>query len=84
MSDLFAQEPSAPLAEALRPKTLDEVIGQSHLLGEGKPLRLAFQSGKPHSMIFWGRLVSENNTCTSHGHCIQVRVHRLVGGLVWC
>ena len=59
MSDLFAQEPSAPLAEALRPKTLDEVIGQSHLLGEGKPLRLAFQSGKPHSMIFWGRLVSE-------------------------
>jgi len=54
MSDLFAQEPIAPLAEALRPKTLDEVIGQSHLLGEGKPLRLAFQSGKPHSMIFWG------------------------------
>jgi len=54
MSELFAQEPSAPLAEALRPKTLDEVIGQSHLLGEGKPLRLAFQSGKPHSMIFWG------------------------------
>jgi putative ATPase len=52
--DLFAQEPVAPLAEALRPKALDEVIGQSHLLGEGKPLRLAFQSGKPHSMIFWG------------------------------
>ncbi len=54
MSDLFAQESVAPLAEALRPKTLDEVVGQSHLLGEGKPLRLAFQSGKPHSMIFWG------------------------------
>ena len=54
MSDLFAQEALAPLAEALRPKTLDEVVGQSHLLGEGKPLRLAFQSGKPHSMIFWG------------------------------
>lgn len=54
MSDLFTQEPVAPLAEALRPRTLDEVIGQSHLLGEGKPLRLAFQSGKPHSMIFWG------------------------------
>lgn len=44
----------APLAERLRPKTLDEIIGQSHLLGEGKPLRLAFQSGKPHAMIFWG------------------------------
>ena len=57
MADLFAQEPgfqNTPLAEALRPKTLDEVIGQSHLLGDGKPLRLAFQSGKPHSMIFWG------------------------------
>jgi putative ATPase len=54
MSDLFAQTPIAPLAEALRPKTLDEVVGQSHLLAEGKPLRLAFQSGKPHSMIFWG------------------------------
>jgi putative ATPase len=33
---------------------LSDVVGQSHLLGEGKPLRLAFQSGKPHSMIFWG------------------------------
>ncbi|MEK8049039.1 replication-associated recombination protein A [Ideonella sp. DXS22W] len=54
MPDLFSAEPAPPLAEALRPRTLDEVIGQRHLLGEGKPLRLAFQSGKPHSMIFWG------------------------------
>ena len=54
MPDLFTQDPVAPLAEALRPKTLDEVVGQSHLLGEGKPLRLAFASGKPHSMILWG------------------------------
>lgn len=54
MSDLFSQTPIAPLAEALRPKTLDEVIGQAHLLGAGKPLSVAFQSGKPHSMIFWG------------------------------
>ncbi len=53
--DLFAASaPAAPLAERLRPKHLDEVIGQSHLLGEGKPLRLAFQSGKLHSMILWG------------------------------
>jgi putative ATPase len=43
-----------PLAEILRPKILDEVVGQSHLLGQGKPLRLAFESGKPHAMIFWG------------------------------
>ena len=46
--------PAAPLAEILRPKTLDEVVGQSHLLGESKPLRLAFQSGKLPSMILWG------------------------------
>jgi putative ATPase len=54
MADLFSHEPVAPLAETLRPKALDDVIGQSHLLGEGKPLRLAFQSGKAHSMILWG------------------------------
>ncbi len=54
MENLFAREPAPPLAEALRPTVLDEVIGQSHLLGPGKPLRLAFQSGKPHSMILWG------------------------------
>jgi putative ATPase len=55
MSDLFGKpEPRAPLAEALRPKSIDEVVGQQHLLGPGKPLRLAFESGKPHSMILWG------------------------------
>ena len=54
MTDLFSREPALPLAEALRPKTLDELVGQSALLGEGRPLRLAFQSGKPHSMILWG------------------------------
>jgi putative ATPase len=55
MSDLFAPaQPAAPLAERLRPKHIDEVIGQSHLLGAGRPLRLAFQSGKLHSMILWG------------------------------
>ena len=57
-ADLFAAgsslAPPAPLAELLRPATLDEVIGQSHLIGPGKPLRLAFESGVPHSMILWG------------------------------
>ena len=43
-----------PLAERLRPRTLAEVIGQEHLTGEGMPLRIAFESGKPHSMILWG------------------------------
>lgn len=43
-----------PLAERLRPKTIDEVVGQQHLLGPGKPLRVAFEEGRPHSMILWG------------------------------
>ena len=56
MNDLFAkQEPEAPLADRLRPRTLEEFVGQSHLLGPGKPLRLAFEAGKPHSMILWGQ-----------------------------
>ncbi|WP_420820837.1 replication-associated recombination protein A [Sphaerotilus mobilis] len=45
---------SIPLAERLRPRTLDEVIGQHDLLDAGKPLRVAFESGQPHSMILWG------------------------------
>ena len=52
---MFARkEPQAPLAERLRPRTLDDLVGQAHLLGPGKPLRLAFAAGKPHSMILWG------------------------------
>jgi len=55
LNSLFSpNQPQAPLAEQLRPQTLDEVVGQSHLLGQGKPLRLAFQSGKLPSMILWG------------------------------
>jgi len=54
VSDLFSQPHPVPLAEALRPATLDEVIGQQHLLGPGKPLRLAFEARKLHSLILWG------------------------------
>ncbi|HWH81484.1 MAG TPA: replication-associated recombination protein A [Burkholderiaceae bacterium] len=50
----FDDAPDAPLAERLRPKTLAEVIGQPQLLGPGKPLRVAFESGRLHSMILWG------------------------------
>jgi putative ATPase len=54
-SDLFTVEnPATPLAERLRPKTIDEVVGQRHLLAPGKPLEVAFSSHKPHSMILWG------------------------------
>ena len=55
MQDLFTTAPSGvPLAERMRPRTIDEVVGQSHLLAAGKPLRVAFESGRPHSMILWG------------------------------
>jgi putative ATPase len=43
-----------PLADRLRPQSLDEYVGQSHLLGTGAPLRRALESGRPHSMILWG------------------------------
>ena len=43
-----------PLAERMRPAKIDDVIGQQHLLGAGKPLRVAFDSGDPHSMLLWG------------------------------
>ena len=45
---------TVPLAERLRPRTLDEVVGQRHLLGEGRPLRVAFDAGRLPSMILWG------------------------------
>ncbi len=48
------QQPYQPLAEKLRPRVLDEVIGQRHLLGPGMPLRTAFEAGRLHSMILWG------------------------------
>lgn len=54
MTDLFSSTPRAPLAEQLRPESLDEVVGQSHLLGPGKPLRLALDSQRLHSFILWG------------------------------
>ena len=56
MTDLFEKQniSNVPLAEQLRPQKLEDVIGQAHLLGPGKPLYIAFKSGKPHSMILWG------------------------------
>jgi len=54
-ADLFpAPQPNAPLAEQMRPQRLEDVVGQTHLLGEGKPLSVAARSGKLHSMILWG------------------------------
>src|SRR5881396_783581 len=56
MNDLFsgASTGAVPLAERLRPRSIDDVVGQRHLLAPGKPLAVAFAAGKPHSMILWG------------------------------
>lgn len=71
MTDLFTQrKPIAPLAERLRPQSLNEIIGQTHLLGAGKPLRLAFESGKPHSMILWGPPGSGKTTLARLMACV--------------
>src|SRR3954469_9635526 len=54
--DLFSAsgEVNVPLAERLRPKSVEEMVGQRHLRGEGKPLWVALKAGRPHSMILWG------------------------------
>ena len=49
-----AADATRPLADRMRPRTLDEFIGQDHILGPGKPLRTAIEAGRAHSMIFWG------------------------------
>ncbi len=54
MTKAPAHAATQPLAERLRPRTLGQVVGQQHLLGPGMPLRIAFESGRPHSCILWG------------------------------
>jgi putative ATPase len=55
MRDLFAAEHAyQPLADRMRPQNLQQMVGQSHLLAQGKPLRQAIEAGKLHSMLFWG------------------------------
>jgi putative ATPase len=70
--DLFESQPAAapasapaPLADRMRPRTLDEVVGQEHLLGPGKVLRRALESGELHSMILWGPPGSGKTTLAS-------------------
>lgn len=53
-ADTSVPDPSRPLADRMRPRSLEEVVGQQHLLAPGKPLRRAIESGQLHSMILWG------------------------------
>jgi len=53
-ADTSAPDPSRPLADRMRPRSLEEVVGQQHVLGPGKPLRRAIESGQLHSLILWG------------------------------
>ena len=70
--DLFEQPasaagpaPAGPLADRMRPRSLDEIIGQEHLLGPGRVLRAAIESGELHSMILWGPPGSGKTTLAS-------------------
>jgi putative ATPase len=63
--DAVPAPPNAPLADRMRPRTLDEVVGQEHLLGPGRVLRTAIETGELHSMILWGPPGSGKTTLAS-------------------
>jgi len=63
-----------PLANRMRPRTLDEFVGQEHLLGPGKPLRVLIERGAPGSLIFWGPPGSGKTTL---GHLIAAATRRV-------
>jgi putative ATPase len=60
-----APRPPAPLADRMRPRSLDEIVGQEHLLGPGRVLRAAIETGELHSMILWGPPGSGKTTLAS-------------------
>ncbi len=70
----------APLAERMRPRTLDEYVGQDHLLAPGKPLRLAIESDDATSMVFWGPPGDrQNHACKDHRANDPGQLHRIFG-----
>lgn len=79
------REPQAPLAERMRPRTIDEVVGQQHLLRPGGPLRQAIESGNPPSMVFWGPPGSGKTTLAAviaaHTHARMVWFSAVTGGV---
>lgn len=78
MSFDFIEDDFRPLAARMRPSTLDEYCGQSHLLGNGKPLRKAIEAGSIHSMILWGPPGTGKTTLAEIiAHRIEAKVERI-------
>ena len=76
---LFERAGASPLAARMRPQTLDEFVGQKHLLGPGKVLRRLIESDRVSSMIFWGPPgVGKTTPCPDHRQPHQGRIHRLL------
>jgi putative ATPase len=73
--DLFdtADPGLRPLADRLRPQRVEEVAGQAHLLGPGKPLRRALEENRPHSMVLWVRPAVQDHACASVAHYWRAR-----------
>ncbi|QPK65571.1 replication-associated recombination protein A [Methylomonas sp. LL1] len=81
----FIPQPDAPLAARMRPATLDEFIGQQHLLAKGKSLRAAIEQGTPHSLVFWGPPGVGKTTLAkiiaSSAHCHFIELSAVMAGV---
>ena len=77
--------PYSPLAERMRPQHLQDYVGQSHILGNGTPLRLALEAGRIHSMIFWGASGTGKTTLArliaTHSNALFIALSAVLSGV---
>lgn len=71
------RERTAPLANRLRPDTLDDYVGQKHLIGKGKILRRLIEEDQISSMIFWGPRCRKDNSCQDYCRTYKSRICRV-------